>query len=88
MDAVLRPAEKDNWAAQAKAENGKGSSYLYPFLSLIIFLATVSAIWLQLPIGLQSDLLEVGYPVLGVITIVQTAWMALKALRRYRGFKA
>jgi biofilm PGA synthesis N-glycosyltransferase PgaC len=80
--------QTDNWAAQAKAERGKGSAYLYPFLSLFIFLVAMAAIWLQLPIGLQSNLLEVGYPILGVITIVQTAWMTLKALRRYRGFKA
>ena len=79
--------QTDNWAAQANAERGKGSAYLYPFLSLIVFLITVSAIWLQLPLGLQSNLLEVGYPILGVITIVQTAWMSLKALRRYRGFR-
>ncbi len=47
-----------------------------------------AAIWLQLPIGLRSDILSVGWPILGVITVLQTAWMILKAMRRYRGFKA
>ncbi|WP_205473993.1 glycosyltransferase [Nocardioides sp. SYSU D00038] len=80
--------QTDNWAAQAAAERGKGSSYLYPFLVLAVFLAAVAAVWLQLPIDLQSDVLSVGWPVLGVLTVLQTAWMALKALRRYRGYKA
>lgn len=80
--------QTDNWAAQARAERGKGTSYLYPFLALLVFLATVTAIWLQVPVGLKSDILEVAWPVLGVITVLQTAWMALKVLRRYRGFKA
>ncbi len=80
--------QSDNWAAQARAERGKGSSYLYPFLALLVFLAAVSAIWAQLSVGARSSFLEVAWPVLGVITVLQTAWMALKVLRRYRGFKA
>lgn len=80
--------QTDNWAAQAKAERGKGTAYLYPFLALLVFLAAAAAIWLQLPIGLRSDVLSVCWPVLGVLTVLQTAWMALKALRRYRGYKA
>ena len=47
-----------------------------------------AAIWLQLPIGLRSDILAVGWPILGVITVLQTAWMCIKAMQRYRGFKA
>lgn len=80
--------QTDNWAAQAKAERGKGTAYLYPFLALLVFLAATTAIWMQLPIGLRSDVLQVCWPVLGVLTILQTAWMSLKALRRYRGYKA
>jgi len=80
--------QTDNWAAQAKAERGKGSAYLYPFLVLLVFLVAAAAIWVQLPIGMQSDILAVCWPILGVITVVQTAWMALKAMRRYRGYKA
>jgi cellulose synthase/poly-beta-1,6-N-acetylglucosamine synthase-like glycosyltransferase len=80
--------QTDNWAAQAKAERGKGSSYLYPFLSLLVFLLAAAAIWLQLPIDLKSNILAVCWPILGVLTVLQTAWMALKTLRRYRGYKA
>lgn len=78
----------DNWAAQAKAERGKGTAYLYPFLALLVFFGACAAVWLQLPVTLQSDMLAVGWPILGVITVLQTAWMMLKVLRRYRGFKA
>ncbi|MCW2764344.1 MAG: glycosyl transferase, family 2 [Nocardioides sp.] len=80
--------QTDNWAAQAKAERGKGTAYLYPFLTLLVFLGGCTAAWLQLPIALQSDLLAIGWPILGIITVLQTAWMMLKVLRRYRGFKA
>jgi poly-beta-1,6-N-acetyl-D-glucosamine synthase len=78
----------DNWAAQAAAERGKGSSYLYPLVGLLIFLVAVTAIWTQLPISAKSDFLAVAWPILGVFTALQTVWMALKALRRYRGYKA
>ena len=80
--------QTDNWAAQARAERGKGTSYLYPFFALLVFLATVTAIWLQVSVSFKSDFLEVAWPLLGVITVLQTAWMALKVMRRYRGFKA
>ncbi|GAA4375139.1 glycosyltransferase [Nocardioides caricicola] len=80
--------QTDNWAAQAKAERGKGVAWMYPFLALAIAFVASAAIWVQLPISLQSDLLAVGWPILGVITVLQTAWMLIKVMRRYRGFKA
>jgi poly-beta-1,6-N-acetyl-D-glucosamine synthase len=78
----------DNWAAQAKAERGKGVAWMYPFLVLLVFLAAATAVWLQLPVAMRSDILAVGWPILGVVTVLQTAWMFLKVMRRYRGFKA
>ncbi|MDF1602976.1 glycosyltransferase family 2 protein [Nocardioides sp. YIM 152315] len=80
--------QTDNWAAQAKAERGKGVAWLYPFVAFVFVFVVSAAIWLQLPIGLRSDVLAVCWPILGVITVLQTAWMVLKAMRRYRGFKA
>ena len=80
--------QTDNWAAQAKAERGKGAAWMYPFFALLVAFAAAGAIWVQLPITLRSDVLSIGWPILGVITVLQTAWMLLKALRRYRGFKA
>ena len=80
--------QTDNWAAQAKAERGKGMAWTYPYVALLLLFATATGIWVQLSISLRSDVLAVGWPILGVITVLQTAWMALKVLRRYRGFKA
>ncbi|GAA4113883.1 hypothetical protein GCM10022215_11510 [Nocardioides fonticola] len=78
----------DNWAAQARAERGKGFSWIYPYLSLVFIVVVAAAIWYQLPIPTRSDVLAVGWPILGVITVLQTAWMSLKCLRRYQGYKA
>ena len=80
--------QTDNWAAQAKAERGKGIAWLYPFVAAFGIFIVAGAVWIQLPIGLRSDILAVCWPVLGVITVLQTAWMIIKSMKRYRGFKA
>ena len=81
--------QTDNWAAQAKAERGKGIAWLYPYVAFLVIFAIAAAIWtLLLPIPLRSDILAVCWPILGVITVLQTAWMVIKAMKRYRGFKA
>lgn len=80
--------QTDNWAAQARAERGKGTAWSYPYLALVVLLAVATAVWLQLPVDLRSDVLAVAWPILGIITVLQTAWMVVKATRRYRGFKA
>jgi hypothetical protein len=80
--------QTDNWAAQAKAERGKGVAWLYPYLGALAILAIAGGVWVQLSIGLRSDMLAVCWPILGVITVLQTAWMTIKAMKRYRGFKA
>ncbi|OUZ07311.1 glycosyl transferase [Aeromicrobium sp. PE09-221] len=79
-------AQTDNWAAQARAERGAGHGHLYPYAVALILLAATFAAWTQLSLGLQSDILAYAWPVLGIITIAQTAWMGMKALRNYRGF--
>lgn len=80
--------QSDNWAAQAKAERGKGISWTYPYVVLVIFLIAATAIWAQLPVDFASHTLAVGWPILGIVTVLQTAWMLLKVMRRHRGFKA
>ena len=80
--------QTDNWAAQAKAERGKGVAWLYPYAALVVVVLVCAAIWVQLPIDLRSNILAVGWPILGVITVLQTAWMIIKGSKRYRGFKA
>lgn len=80
--------QTDNWAAQAKAERGKGWAWIYPYVTFVLVIVTAFAIWVQLPIALRSDMLSVGWPILGIFTVLQTAWMFIKASKRYRGFKA
>ena len=82
--------QSDNWAAQAKAERGKGSAWMYPFAIAGAIYAALVAGWEFGPwsVDLKSDVLYVGWRVLGVLTILQTAWMIIKASKRYKGFKA
>jgi hypothetical protein len=82
-------SQSDNWALQAKAESGGGGpTHLTPIGVVIVVLATSVALWAQLPTSAQSEVLLVGWTVLGLITILQTSWMTLKVLKRYKGFKA
>ena len=79
--------QTDNWAAQARAERGAGYAYLMPaVVALVIGVGTVYA-WVNLPVELQSGILAIGWPVLYITTMVQTAFMLRKALRRHRGFR-
>ncbi|MBM7509354.1 glycosyltransferase family 2 protein [Nocardioides sp. 31GB23] len=82
--------QTDNWAAQAKAERGKGVAWTYPFLVVGVLLVGLFVGWVYGPLDIdqKSDVLAIGWPVLGIITVLQTAWMIIKASRRYRGFKA
>ena len=80
--------QTDNWAAQARAERGRGHSYLYPLVGVVVLLGALTAVWLQLDINTKSDLLKIGWPILGIVTLTQTAWMSMKLMRRYRGYRA
>ena len=81
--------ESDNWALQAKAESGGGSyAFLAPYgVALVVGVAMVLA-FLQLSVQWKSDVLWVGWNSLAIVTIGQSAWLFLKCLRSYRGFKA
>lgn len=78
--------QTDNWAAQARAERGAGSAHVMPAVVFAIISVGLVAAWLQQPVDLQSAILSVGWPVLYITTMVQTAFMLRKALRRHRGF--
>jgi len=80
--------QTDNWAAQAKAERGKGTAFLYPFIALLVFLVISGVVWYQLPIDTRSDVLAACWPVLGLITALQTVWMFVKISKRHRGYQA
>ncbi|MFK0007697.1 glycosyltransferase [Paenarthrobacter sp. NPDC090520] len=80
--------ETDNWAAQARAERGAGSAHLMPAIVLAVIAAGLVFAWLNMPVNVQSAILSVGWPVLYITTMVQTAFMLRKALRGHRGFHA
>jgi biofilm PGA synthesis N-glycosyltransferase PgaC len=81
-------SEADNWALQSRAESGKRTlSYLAPYgVALVACLALV-LVFLQLPMGWKSDVLYVSWTALAIVTILQSAWLFLKSLRHYRGYK-
>ncbi|RBY90707.1 glycosyltransferase [Blastococcus sp. TF02A-26] len=82
----LSRSEKDNWAAQAAAEKGRGSAYVMPAVcALATFLVLIYA-WSQQDVGVQSAILSIGWPVLYLVTVLQTLFMIKKLLRRQRGF--
>ena len=77
----------DNWAMQAKAERGGGSiGHWTPLIILVIVALAVGVIWNMLDGMTQSAILWVGWPVVGVVTVLQTATMAFKLFRRHQGF--
>ena len=83
----LSQKKVDNWAAQAKAERGSGNGYLVPILVLALTLVALMVTWFQIPINIQSNILAVGWPILAVITAIQTFLMATQILKRHRGYK-
>jgi hypothetical protein len=78
--------EKDNWAAQAAAERGRGSAYVMPALCAVATFVVLIFAWTQQSSGVQSAILSVGWPVLYLVTVLQTMFMVKKLVRRQRGF--
>ncbi|SDT78440.1 glycosyltransferase family 2 protein [Actinoplanes derwentensis] len=82
----LAQSDKDNWAAQANAEKGKGSAYVMPLVVLVAIVATATYAWTQQSVEIQSAILSLGWPILYIFTVAQTVFMARKLFRRHRGF--
>jgi cellulose synthase/poly-beta-1,6-N-acetylglucosamine synthase-like glycosyltransferase len=78
--------EQDNWAAQAAAERGRGSKYIFPLVLFAIAAATLYFAWTQQTDTMQYAILSIGWPLLYLFTILQTAFMAKKLFRRHKGF--
>ncbi|WP_448618645.1 glycosyltransferase family 2 protein [Geodermatophilus sp. URMC 65] len=78
--------EKDNWAAQAAAERGRGSAYVMPAVCAVATFVVLIVAWGQQSIGIQSAILSIGWPVLYLLTVLQTLFMVRKLVRRQRGF--
>ncbi|GAA3333556.1 glycosyltransferase family 2 protein [Curtobacterium albidum] len=79
--------QTDNWAEQAKAERGSGNAHLAPVAIVLLVMAAAVYGWLQLDVVAQSTILWFGWPVLAVITAMQTLGMVGKLLRRQFGYR-
>ena len=79
--------DKDNWAAQANAEKGRGNSHIWPAVIAATIFGVLIYAWTQQAIGVQSAILSVGWPMLYMITVLQTLFMVKKLVRRHRGFQ-
>ncbi|HSP51867.1 MAG TPA: glycosyltransferase family 2 protein [Cryobacterium sp.] len=77
----------DNWAEQAKAERGSGNAHLVPLIVAAGVFAALVFIWLQLPVVAQSTVLWIGWPILGVTTVLQTLTMFFTLVKRHRGYR-
>lgn len=77
----------DNWAMQAKAERGGGLGHWSPLIVLIAVAIALAAIWTISGPVVQSTILWVGWPIVGVVTVLQTLLMFSKLIRRHHGFK-
>jgi poly-beta-1,6-N-acetyl-D-glucosamine synthase len=80
-------SEQDNWAVQAAAERGRGSKYLFPVLVFLVAVGTLMVAWTQQTAQVQYTILSLGWPVLYLVTVVQSLFMMRKLVRRHRGFK-
>jgi poly-beta-1,6-N-acetyl-D-glucosamine synthase len=77
----------DNWAMQAKAERGGGSGHWVPLIIVVAVLIAVAIIWNMLGPVAQSSILWIGWPIVGVVTVLQTLMMFLRLFRRQYGYR-
>ncbi|RKT35992.1 cellulose synthase/poly-beta-1,6-N-acetylglucosamine synthase-like glycosyltransferase [Microbacterium sp. AG1240] len=77
----------DNWAMQAKAEKGGGLGHWTPLIVLIAVAIAMTIVWILIGPMAQSTILWIGWPIVGVVTVLQTLGMFFKLVRRYHGYK-
>lgn len=84
----LSKKKVDNWAMQAKAESGGGSiGHWMPMLILAAVLLAMAVVWNLIGPVAQSSILWIGWPIVGVVTVLQTLLMFSKLVRRQNGFQ-
>ncbi|MFT4307665.1 MAG: glycosyltransferase [Microbacterium sp.] len=84
----LSRKQVDNWAMQAKAEKGGvAAGHWVPLIVLVAVLLTTAIIWNMLGPVAQSSILWVGWPIVGVVTVLQTLFMFTKLVRRQQGYR-
>ncbi|MFM2721102.1 glycosyltransferase family 2 protein [Microbacterium mcarthurae (nom. nud.)] len=77
----------DNWAMQAKAERGGGLGHWAPMVVLIAVAIALAVIWVLVGPMVQSSILWIGWPIVGVVTVLQTLLMFSKLVRRHHGYR-
>jgi cellulose synthase/poly-beta-1,6-N-acetylglucosamine synthase-like glycosyltransferase len=77
----------DNWAMQAKAEKGGGSGHWIPLILLVAVLIATAVAWMMLGPVVQSTILWIGWPILGIVTVAQTLLMFVRLVRRQHGYR-
>lgn len=85
--SFLSKKKVDNWAAQAKAEKGGGNGHWVPLIVAVAVMVAVAVIWMMLGPVVQSTILWIGWPIVGVVTVLQTLLMFTKLIRRQHGYK-
>ncbi len=88
VQVPLPLAHRQLGCAYAKAERGTGWAYLSLLLVALVALAAVVWAWTTTTPGAQSAVLSLGWPVLGVVTILQTFFMLRRLVRRHHGLRA
>ncbi|MEH3088383.1 MAG: glycosyltransferase family 2 protein [Microbacterium arborescens] len=84
----LSKKKVDNWAMQAKAESGGGSiGHWMPMLILVAVLLSMAVVWMLIGPVAQSSILWIGWPIVGVVTVLQTLLMFTKLVRRQHGYQ-
>ncbi len=84
----LSKKKVDNWAMQAKAERGGASvGHWMPLILLVAVLAAMAVVWNLIGPLAQSSILWVGWPIVGVVTVLQTLLMFSKLVRRQNGYQ-
>jgi hypothetical protein len=83
---VLSGIKRDAWASQARAEAGLGNSGTAKFLGVLLLavLVSIGAVygWLNASIWFQRVSLTTGWYILATATVVQTAGMLWRLIRR------
>lgn len=77
----------DNWAMQAQAEKGGGLGHWAPLVVLLAVAVAMAVIWNMVGPVVQSSILWIGWPIVGVVTVLQTLLMFGKLIRRHHGYK-
>jgi poly-beta-1,6-N-acetyl-D-glucosamine synthase len=72
--------------AQASAEKGRGSAYIFPAVVAVAIFTVLVIAWQHQSASVQSAILSVGWPVLYLVTVIQTLFMIRKLIRRQRAF--